>query len=427
MTVFAMADIDGDGEISLVEFSALLGSEAGPAPSQAGSGSGQVQFRSIDDLKAAFKRFDLNSDGHLDRNEFKQLVSATGSGSDAQVEELFRRGDIDNDGKIDYQELIKLMFPQSAQALQKLQQSFKSLTEVKAAFKRFDADGDGHVTKAELQQVMKGFSATEVESIFALGDKDQSGGIDYQEFISLMLPNAPAMIAKLAMSFRSISNIKESFKKFDINRDGQISRTELKNGMKMSEADLDVVFALGDLDGDGEISMGEFVLIMSPLAKNAVNRFRNCFKNIQELVSAFTRFDANGDGSISQQELSSGMRDMRMSFSNEETNAIFAAADINQDGEIAYTEFVSLMIPTAGNALSKFRKSFGNAASAKAAFNKFDINGDAEISYQELKNGVGGGFSENEVNAVFALGDTDQDGSISFLEFAKLMIANATG
>ena len=181
MTVFAMADIDGDGEISLVEFSALLGSEAGPAPSQAGSG--QVQFRSIDDLKAAFKRFDLNSDGHLDRNEFKQLVSATGSGSDAQVEELFRRGDIDNDGKIDYQELIKLMFPQSAQALQKLQQSFKSLTEVKAAFKRFDADGDGHVTKAELQLVMKGFSATEVESIFALGDKDQSGGIDYQEFI----------------------------------------------------------------------------------------------------------------------------------------------------------------------------------------------------------------------------------------------------
>merc|ERR1719410_2824126 len=227
------------------------------------------------------------------------------------------------------------------------------------------------------------------------------------------------------MSFRSISNIKESFKRFDINGDGQISRSELKNGMKMSEADLDVVFALGDLDGDGEISMGEFVLIMSPLAKNAVNRFRNCFKNIQELVTAFARFDANGDGSISQQELVAGMRDMRMSFSNEETSAIFAAADINQDGEIAYTEFVSLMIPAAGNALNKFRKSFGNAASAKNAFNKFDVNGDAEISYQELKNGVGSAFNENEVKAVFALGDTDQDGSISFLEFAKLMIANA--
>ena len=183
MTVFAMADIDGDGEISLAEFLALLGSEAAPGSSQTSGGQGQVQFRSIEDLKVAFRRFDVNSDGHLDRNEFRQLVSATGSGSDAQVEELFRRGDIDNDGKIDYQELIKLMFPQSAQALQKLQQSFSSLSDVKAAFKRFDADGDGHVTKAELQQVMRGFSNTEVESIFALGDKDQSGGIDYQEFI----------------------------------------------------------------------------------------------------------------------------------------------------------------------------------------------------------------------------------------------------
>ena len=141
-----------------------------------------------------------------------------------------------------------------------------------------------------------------------------------------MLPNAPATIARLGMAFRSIGNVKESFKKFDVNQDGQISRTELKNGMKLSDADLDIVFALGDLDGDGEISMSEFVLIMCPMAKNAVNRFRNCFKDIHDLISAFAQFDSNNDGAISQQELCAGMRNMRMSFSNEETNAIFAAS-----------------------------------------------------------------------------------------------------
>jgi len=426
-TIFAMADVDGDGEISMEEFSTLLGGGESSSKSQQGTtkSSGSIQFRSIDELKNAFKRFDINSDGHLDRNEFKQLVASCAGGSDAEIDILFKQGDIDGDGKLDYQELIKLLFPQSAQALQKLQKSFSSLNDVKAAFKRYDSDGDGHVSKSELQQVMKGFSSSEVDAVFALGDKDQSGGIDYQEFIALMLPNAPATISRLGMSFRSIGNVKESFKKFDVNNDGQISRTELKNGMKLSDADLDIVFALGDLDGDGEISMSEFVLIMCPLAKNAVNRFRNCFKDIHDLISAFAQFDSNNDGAISQQELSAGMRNMRMSFSNEETNAIFAAADINQDGEIAYTEFVSLMIPAAGDALSKFRKSFQNIKNAKSAFSKFDTDGDAEITYQELKNGMGPNFSENEVKAVFALGDLDQDGSISFLEFAKLMIPTA--
>merc|ERR1719310_2371613 len=89
-----------------------------------------------------------------------------------------------------------------------------------------------------------------------------------------------------------------------------------------------------------------------------------------------------------------------MSFSNEETAAIFAAADVNADGEIAYSEFVSLMIPTAGNALMKFRKAFGSATNAKAAFSKFDTDGDAEITLNELKNGMGSNFSENEVKSV---------------------------
>ena len=207
--------------------------------------------------------------------------------------------------------------------------------------------------------------------------------------------------------------------------DGQINRNELKNAMKLNDADLDIVFALGDLDGDGEISMGEFILIMSPAANNAVKRFRNCFKDIHDVVSGFCQFDSDGDGSITQQELAAGMRNMRMSFSNEETNAIFAAADTDTNGEINYSEFVSLMIPTCGDALIKFRKCFNGAQSAKNSFNKFDTDGDAEISFDEMKKGMGGKFSDQEVRAVFALGDTDQDGSITFLEFAKLVVPAA--
>ena len=423
-TIFAIADVDGDGEISLQEFMELLGAESVQSQNVQ---SGTVSFKSIEDVKTAFKKFDVNNDGHLDRNEFGQMMKiASSATSNSQVDTLFRQADADGDGKVDYQELIKHMFPESAKALQKLQKSFKNLNDVKVSFNRYDADGDGHVNKQELKQVMSGFSDAEVDAIFALGDKDQSGGIDIQEFISLMIPSAPSVIAKLAMSFRSITNIKECFKKFDTNGDGQISKSELRNGMKLSESDLDVVFALGDLDGDGEISLSEFVRVMSPIACNAVNRFRNCFKDIYGLVHAFRQIDSNNDGSISIQELASGMRNMRMSFSNEETNAIFAAADINQDGEIGFTEFVSIMIPSAGDALTKFRKSFKGIKNAQEAFLRFDSDGDEEISFEELAAGMGGNFNSNEVKAVFALGDSDQDGKISFLEFAKLMVPEAS-
>ena len=164
-----MPDIDGDGEISMIEFSILLGGGSAPEPKQApAKSSASIQFRPIDELKNAIKRFDTNNDGHLDRNEFKQLVASCGGGSASDADNLFEQGDTDDDGKLDYQKLIRSMFPPSAQALQKLQKSFSSLDDVKATFRRYDADGDGHISKSELQQVMNEFSATEVKAILAL-------------------------------------------------------------------------------------------------------------------------------------------------------------------------------------------------------------------------------------------------------------------
>merc|ERR1719206_125923 len=427
-TVFAMADIDGDGdgEISLNEFSLLLGGGSAPQPQQSQARSStSIQFRSIDELKNAFKRFDANNDGHLDRNEFKQLVAACAGGSDAGADDLFKQGDTDGDGKLDYQELIKLMFPHSAQALQKLQKSFNSLNDVKAAFKRYDADGDGHVTKSELQQVMSGFSAAEVESIFALGDKDQSGGIDYQEFIALMLPNATSILQQIASQFNSIASVKDGFKRIDTNGDGAISRQELKQGMHLSDQELDVVFALGDIDGDGEISMSEFIPLMSPSAATAMSRLRNSFRDITEVIIAFKKFDSNNDGAISQNELLTGMRNTGFDFESQECNMVFSMADLDQNGEINYVEFVSALFPAAADGLAKFRGRLGAITDVKMAFKRFDADRDGEISIMELKNGAGAGFSTGEIASVFALGDSDQDGKLSFAEFAQLVLPSA--
>jgi calmodulin len=407
--IFAVADIDGDGEISLPEFEQLLGT----APS----------FGRVEDVKAAFYRFDINNDGSIDKKELKQMLVATGkSPSDKEVETLFKKGDIDGDGQICLQEFIKLMFPKATETLSKLQKSFRTVNEIKQSFRKYDIDGDGHISRDELRHVMSKFSDCEVDSVFALGDMDQSGCIDYQEFVLLMLDNASSILNRLSSKFRGIGDIKSAFKQFDVNKDGQISKDELKNGMRLSGEELDVIFAVGDLDGDGEINISEFIRVMCPSASGALSRFRNSFRSIEEVVSAFKSMDLNGDGALNKQELMEGMNSFGKNFSQEEVANVFAMADINSDGEINYAEFVSMLFPAASSALAKFRSKHQSLKNAKEVFNSYDYDGDEEISYEELVAGMGGDYTANEINAVFAMGDTDQDGKISFLEFAKIMV-----
>merc|ERR1712106_303071 len=330
-----------------------------------------VSFSSALDVKKAFRKFDSNGDGHLDKSEMKKLLVSSGKNvSDQEVAALFAQGDVDGDGMIDIQEFVKLMFPAAAATVTKVQQSFKNLNDVKAAFRRFDSDGDGHISRTELRQVMSSFSEAEVDSIFALGDKDQSGGIDYQEFIGMMLPNSGSILQGIASQFNSISSVKEGFKRIDNNGDGAISRQELKQGLHLNEEELNVVFALGDLDGDGEISMAEFIPLMSPSASTAMNRLRNSFRDITEVIIAFKKFDGNNDGALSQNELITGMRGTGLDFDSTECGMVFAMADLNQDGEINYVEFVSALFPAASDGLAKFRSRLGAITDVKMAFKR---------------------------------------------------------
>merc|ERR1712128_805 len=178
-------------------YSATTSYSTSSASASASASAVSVSFSSALDVKKAFRQFDSNGDGHLDKSEMKKLLVSRGKNvSDQEVAALFAQGDVDGDGMIDIQGFVKLMFPAAAATVTKVQQSFKNLNDVKAAFRRFDSDGDGHISRTELRQVMSSFSEAEVDSVFALGDKDQSGGIDYQEFIGMMMPNSTTILKR---------------------------------------------------------------------------------------------------------------------------------------------------------------------------------------------------------------------------------------
>ena len=61
--------------------------------------------------------------------------------------------------------------------------------------------------------------------------------------------------------------------------------------------------------------------------------------------------------------------------------------------------------------MSKLSASFKNIEDIKAAFKLLDVDGDGSISRQEMSSS-GHKFSPEQVDAIFALGDVNDDGAI---------------
>lgn len=138
--------------------------------------------------------------------------------------------------------------------------------ELARVFKKMDANGDGKLSKDEIKngyQVHYGkiISDKEVDQMFDAVDTDQSGYIDYTEFVVAAM-NEKDMLTKERLS--------AAFKMYDKDNSGTISPQEIKMVLnaqenKLPQAVIDKILKQVDANGDGQISFDEF----SQLMKNA--------------------------------------------------------------------------------------------------------------------------------------------------------------
>eukprot|EP00091_Calanus_sinicus_P004355 TRINITY_DN14620_c0_g1_i1.p1 TRINITY_DN14620_c0_g1~~TRINITY_DN14620_c0_g1_i1.p1 ORF type:complete len:351 (+),score=118.98 TRINITY_DN14620_c0_g1_i1:185-1237(+) len=284
-------------------------------------------FTNVQNAKNAFNKFDTDGDAEINLQELKNGMGP--NFSDNEVKAVFALGDTDQDGSISFLEFAKLMIPTATDALAKFWKCFRDMKIVRQAFKQFDADNDGAITRQEVIQGMKvsgrDFTSEEIDTLFVLADRDGDGQIDFPEFALIMIPSAPERITKLKKKFNNKAAVEAAFKKFDTNNDGAIDAKELTNGLKnsgvcLTDQEIETIFAVADLDGDGQIDMGEFCQLLgvgggakvaAPTAGGStsaiVAKFRGLYKTIDQVRSAFNQYDVDRDGSISKQELEQGM------------------------------------------------------------------------------------------------------------------------
>ena len=378
------------------------------------------KYRSLNDVKAAFKRFDRNGDGALSKDELAAAMKSSGdSYSDVEVNAIFSLGD----GEITPEEFVTLMSPSSSNIVQRLRKQYKNMTDVKAAFKKIDVDNDGLLSKQEMMQSAGNmFDREEVDAIFALGNINGDGELDMGEFISIMFPPTVEVAMQVSATFKTMDDIKQGFKLMDKDGDGQITKQEMAaSGHRFNNAQVDAVFSLGDVNDDGVLDLDEFIAVMCPSALKVISRLRGKHSNISEVKKVFLAIDVNRDGLLGKEEMSSSCN-----FNAQEVEALFIMGDLNEDGEHDLEEFVGLLCPMAGMALSRLTRNVNNIGDAQQLFRVLDKDGDGNISMDEMR-ACGSRFNAKEIEAIFAIGDVDNDGATSLNEFVAVMCPTNCG
>ncbi|XP_035464346.1 calcium-binding protein 4 isoform X1 [Scophthalmus maximus] len=145
----------------------------------------------------------------------------------------------------------------------------EEMDELREAFKEFDKDKDGFIGCKDLGNCMRtmGYMPTEMELIELSQQINMNlgGHVDFEDFVELMGPKLLAETADMI----GVKELRDAFKEFDTNGDGQISTAELREAMKkllgqqVGHRDLEDILRDIDLNGDGHVDFEEFVRMMS--------------------------------------------------------------------------------------------------------------------------------------------------------------------
>ncbi|XP_033079736.1 calcium-binding protein 5 isoform X1 [Trachypithecus francoisi] len=143
------------------------------------------------------------------------------------------------------------------------------IEELREAFLEFDKDRDGFISCKDLGNLMRtmGYMPTEMELI-ELGQQirmNLGGRVDFDDFVELMTPKLLAETAGMI----GVQEMRDAFKEFDTNGDGEITLAELQQAMqrllgeRLTPREISEVVREADVNGDGTVDFEEFVKMMS--------------------------------------------------------------------------------------------------------------------------------------------------------------------
>ncbi|KAI1708846.1 EF hand domain-containing protein [Ditylenchus destructor] len=237
---------------------------------------------------------------------------------------------------------------------------------------------------------------------------------------------APKLLVTLLFVYFSFSNAVDlppqanvsDFDVIDTNADALISSAEFGkwyaafaglNDAKDSVRKSSTLFKSHDLDGNGQLSVQEFVPLAFAMSRNPINEEEKLFKKL----------DKNDDGIVTREE----MQQNDEKLPEEIINGLFLVADENRDGKITFKEYGVVSSAFGGqHQTSQDAQRLGMAQSLMVSIDSEPK--DNRLSQSEVlayANKFGNNkVSETEISEVFRQLDSDRDGLLSIEELQTL-------
>ena len=264
-TMLDSLDEDGTCQLEFPEFLKLMSQIKNHDPLSFDL-SGQLTTKQIAEIQEKFLQFDDDQDGVIDKSELGAILRYMGqTPTDLELEDILSKLDEDGTNVLEFPEFLKLMTSLQLKPV-KAKFSKNEIKEMKSKFEMFDTDGSGTICIKELGRLLRylGYNPSEadIKDIMSSIDKDDTGQIEFLEFVDLMT-------TKLVKKKKTNdAELERAFHVLDKSKKGFILCAKMNEivttlGEKLSVDEANQLISDLDINKDGKITNEEFMNTMA--------------------------------------------------------------------------------------------------------------------------------------------------------------------
>jgi Ca2+-binding EF-hand superfamily protein len=311
----------------------------------------------------------------------------------------------------------------------------------------------------------QGVEREEIDKIIEEFDDDQSGEIEFPEYLEMMRMFYPFKRLFFEVEYygparkypefsrEEIDVFVWAFRDFDADDSGTIDAKELANvfksmGQGVDEEEIEMLIEEFGDENTSDVKWPGFLQIMKGFYpfKRIEYEFEYYLparkypefsrKEIDVFSLTFRDFDLDGSGSIDARELGIALKKMGQGATPEKLKKIIDDVDDNGNGEIEWVEYLQIMRNFYPWKLEDYKKKYLEPAKVFPEFNEediavfadafreYDLDGSGSIDVHELGEAfkkMGQGATEEKLKQIIAEVDDNGNGELEWPEFLSIM------